>query len=141
MNTLASIICKDNYAVHVRRIMPSRRGRTGLYICCIRLVLSIDPGILPPPPDERVELTAILLCLIIKFTKTRWNLPHGQETQTRPQGSGASSTGHRRIVSDQRVFRCPRSRPGQVRDAAPCRERRTAGKPGGGRLRILTALL
>src|ERR1039458_5037157 len=101
--------------------------------------------------DPELRLTCNVYVIIIIFTVTLRIRPlYGQETHPRSQGSRPSPTGlfefsprasHRRTVLDQRFLRCPRSRPGQIRDAAPGRERGPADKPGGGGLRVLAALL
>ena len=75
---------------------------------------------------------------------------YAQETASRPQVPGPSATGlsesssrtgHRRTVSDPRIFRSSRPRSGQVRNAAPGRNRGSAGEPIRGRLWVLPALL
>src|ERR1700680_856440 len=93
------------------------------------------------------ELTGKSRMSIIIFTLT---LSYTQEAERRPQVPGPSATGllespsragHRRTVSDPRVFRSSRPRSGQVRNAAPGRNRGAAGEPVGSRFRILTAFL
>jgi hypothetical protein len=86
--------------------------------------------------------------MLTLFAKNRSS--YGQEKQPRPQRSGASPTGlpesssrrnYRRTVPDQQLFRCPGPRPGQIRNAAPCRERWSTGKPFGCGIRLLPSLL
>src|SRR5208282_4828477 len=76
--------------------------------------------------------------------------PHGQETNPRSQNPGTparvllappSRAGHRRTVSDSRVFRSPRPGSGQVRDATPGAKRRTSGEPVSSPLRLLASLV
>jgi hypothetical protein len=78
--------------------------------------------------------------IIITFTyqSACWNCdPHGQETNPRSQNPGTparvllappSRAGHRRTVSDSRVFRSPKPGSGQVRDATPGAKRRTSSE-------------
>src|SRR5262245_28755509 len=84
---------------------------------------------------------------IIIFTHTN---SYAQETDPRPQVPGPSATrllesscrrGHRRTVPESRVFRSPRPCSGQVRNAAPSRNRGSAGEPIRRRLWVLPALL
>ena len=93
-----------------------------------------------------VRLTVKRMLSIIIFTHKRF---YAQETASRPQVPGApatgmpessSRTGLRRTVSDPRVFRCARPRSGQVRNAAPGRDRRTAGEPISSRFWVFPAL-
>src|ERR1700751_902103 len=90
---------------------------------------------------------------IIILTKQSvcWNRdPHGQETNPRSQDPGtpargflapSSRGGHRRTVSDSRIFRSARLGSGQVRDATPGAKRGTSGEPVGSPLRLLASLV
>jgi len=141
----ADVACKVNYALCVNKIMPQppdlpigmRSGST-----LVSLYFGFTSHAAP-----HLGLTEGSMWSIIIFTVKR---SYAQETAARSQVPGpsatgllesASPTGHRRIVSDTRVFRSSRSRSGQVRNAAPGRNRGTAGEPIGRRLRVLPAFL
>src|ERR1035438_6090431 len=135
-------LCKGNYAASVKEIMPLGPGIASLgldKLSCITSVIAHS--------CLRWGLTMKNDWSIIIFTFT---ISYAQETTPRPQVAGpsatgllesASRTGQRRTVPDPRVFRSPRPRSGQVRNAAPGRNRGPAGEPISSRLRLLPALL
>src|SRR5919197_3701498 len=99
-----------------------------------------------------LTLTPAPHMLIIIFThRPSWNrATYGQASTPRSQVSGPPPTGlfpsprragHRRPVCDPRVFRSPRPRAGQIRDAAPRAERGTRRWPLGGGGRLLASLV
>jgi hypothetical protein len=141
----ADVACKENYALCVNNIMPLTPDPP----------IGIRGGSTPLPlylgfsshATAHLSLTEGSMWSIIMLTVTR---SYAQETAARSQVPGpsatrllesASPTGHRRTVSDTRVFRSSRSRSGQVRNAAPGPNRGTAGEPIGRRLRVLPAFL
>lgn len=70
----------------------------------------------------------------------------GKRSETRsPASTGhfkpTAWRGHRQTVRRGQLFRSQRSRSGQIRDAPPGAERASAGFRGGGRLRVLKAIL
>lgn len=139
------VSCKENYAVYVKEITPlalelpiGARGSSALKL--VPIGNSSYAG-------QSLGLTEKSERNIIIFTQTS---SYAQETATRSQVPVPSATrllessfrrGHRRTVPEPRVFRSPRPCSGQVRNAAPGRNRGTAGEPIGSRLRVFQALL
>src|SRR5713101_1717006 len=140
----ACVSCKVNYAATVKEIMPSGLGSASRYTVSAPLFWHFSN--IFSHVCLHLGLTERGVWTIIMFTHAAF---YAQETEPPPQNPGASATGLlkspsraglRRTVSDARVFRSPRPRSGHVRNAAPGRNRGTAGEPVGSRFRVLTPL-
>jgi hypothetical protein len=140
-------LCKANFAATVKTIMPHVLAPANPYVVFISSVYRLHIGCEHQHPTS--DLTMPIFCGIFNITHLQHN-PDGPETKVRSQVASASRTrfveppippGHRRTVSDSRVFRSSRFGTSQIRDAAPSSNRGTAGQPIGECLRVLAPFL
>jgi len=139
------VSCKENYAAYVKKITPLVPdlpiGAPDSSALDSMLVGDASDAGSIPGLTEKSDWNIII------FTQTSSN---AQETAARPQVPVPSATrllessfrrGHRRTVPEPRVFRSPRPCSGQVRNAAPSRNRGSAGEPVSRRLWVLPTVL
>jgi hypothetical protein len=125
-------MCKANFAVCVKVILPCRPGCVigNLYFCVGWYSLC-----------RSFYLDTFAIVYIIIFTY------HGQGRSQigRAASSGypqpPSGVSHLSVISKQRLFRCPGPYPDQVRDAAPGGYRKHADQPGCSGVRFFPAIL
>src|ERR1700683_919674 len=135
--------CKDNNAASVKGMMPNGSWMTLLRRAAKWLTLPVITG-----SGRQKQLDSDSNESIIIFTDLgeSFEATHGRQ---RCQVRGAATTGDaepapeggpRRAVSSGRVFRSPRSGPGQVRDAAPSADRRPVCDRCIGKLRFFAPI-
>ena len=141
-------LCKANFAVTVKTIMPhvlAPATNPDVVFPSLMCRLYIEPA----HQHLTSDLTMPIYFGIFNITHLQHN-SDGPETKVRSQVASASRTwfvepqippGHRRTVSDSRVFRSSRFGASQIRDAAPSSNRGTSGQPIGECLRVLAPFL
>ncbi len=141
-------LCKANFAVTVKTIVPhvlAPATNPDVVFPSLMCRLYIEPA----HQHLTSDLTMPIYFGIFNITHLQHN-SDGPETKVRSQVASASRTrfvepqippGHRRTVSDSRVFRSSRFGASQIRDAAPSSNRGTSGQPIGECLRVLAPFL
>src|SRR6516225_1510335 len=131
--------CKANYALYVMINMPAlgKRGEAA------RRCNSASYAVTTEIPRNK-ELDTLRMYGIIIFTQRLTvsrgvNVRQGSQTGCPAAARNVKPTfprSYRPPVCQEQLLRCPRSRPGQVRDAAPGAERESLGERRGDRRSI-----
>lgn len=134
-------MCKGNSAVHVNRKMSA--GSLPGQPAAMSLRESRIANSMLSPSQVHKTLDSNLRRDIIIFTYLNGRSAAGQTIIAPPAGHPESSPGRgpARELSQPRLFRSGGSAPGQIRDAATGRYRRTAGQPDSQGVRFLAAIV
>jgi hypothetical protein len=140
--------CKGNNAASVNIIVSGAESDLRCCSASVQLMcLIIDAIYSINTVDTRPLLGVIIFTIIsglapgVRYAQTTATRSQIRDSSPTRDAQPASRRCHRRIVPNQRVFRCARSCSGQVRDASPCGERRPSDYRGRSRIWFLATIV